>query len=208
MNDYLSENLALLAWPTGGSEGGAQTALVSAEHAFDLPALTVHSIEKPAFHLATIFFLGPLSGGSASLRRDKTVCAELLADEHVDVFRIVSCIKNRSSEGYTLRGISKDSRRLASIAAGTDGYFCRKKKMRSAVACGRKLRPASHLEPRAAPEGVVRRNVAGLKAGRVSRDLRPFLNQAAFACKADRLVKKPVKAPFFRRRASAFWRAV
>ena len=125
MYDDAQVHFTLLSGPRGGGERRAQLSLVPAEGAFDLPALAVGLMEKASLHLTTIFGFRPLAGLRPTLGWDQTVCAQLLSDQGVHRFRIVTGVEDGAPKRHALPRGAQQGRGLAQIATRAERDFRR-----------------------------------------------------------------------------------
>ena len=65
---------------------------VTAEDAFDLPALSIQVLKESFFHLAAVFCFGPFSRGFSAFNRDQTVRLEFIADQLVKSFGVTATV--------------------------------------------------------------------------------------------------------------------
>lgn len=203
MYDDAHVHFTLLSGPRGGGERRAQLALVPAEGALDLPALSVRLLEEASLHLTAILGFGPLAGVWPALGWDETVRAQLLSDQGVHRFRIVTGVEDGAPEGHALPRGAQQGRGLADVATRAERNFRRQKHVAGDVDGRRQLGPSAHAVAFSAPEGVIRRYVTGFQPRGVSGQLRPRLDQAASATLADGFIQESFQSLFFSSRCSA-----
>jgi len=205
VNENAQADFALLAFPGGCSQGGTQQSLVSAERAFNLPALPEKTSGETTPHQATVFALWPPACGPAPFGRNETVRPELLANEDVDFLGVEAGVQERPAEVCPSGRVAQDRGGLARVASRTARHLSGQKQMCGAVDRGGQFRPTAYFVPFAPAEGEIPRNMAGLEPRGVSGNLRVFCDQFERNGLFNAAVEKLCEAPFFSSRFSAFW---
>jgi len=135
------EALPLLGFPAAGTERRPQEPLVPREGAFNLPALSIHPLEKPDLHLAAIASLGPFASPPAVDRDHRRADPKFVTAETMVVLGIVGRVPHDSGEADVLARLSHRGLELRRVLRGTQADEGADQKMTLSMASHGELGP-------------------------------------------------------------------
>ena len=204
VNNNSDVDFGLLSGPGLRTDVGSKAALMTAEDAFNLPALAVDAFEEPAFHLASIFCGRPFSRSHSTFDGNQTVRFQFDPDQFVETFRIASTVPDNAPKLHATVSFANDGRRFKRVARRPDADARADHQVRIHVDAGGQLRPARHVKFVFSPMGTeIKRCVPDLKSSAVSNQLRPGRDQTLLASGDDGVLQQPLEVCFFKSRAAA-----